>query len=75
MAKRLISPLRVNSLHFRKFICAKNIQVQLEIDTIGEWCVPVVYIGGISTALCVRGFDAQVFLVKNTAMGYRPKLL
>ena len=56
-------PPRVNI--FENSSCAKNIQVQLEIDTIGKWCVPVVYIGGIITALCARIFDAQVFLVKK----------
>ena len=53
----------------KKSPCAKNIQVQLEIDTIGKWSVPVVYIDGISTALCARVFDAQVFQVKNTTTG------
>ena len=49
--------------NFENSPCAKNIQVQLEIDTIGKWrYVPVVYIGGISTALCARVFHAQVFL-------------
>ena len=47
---------------FENSPCPKNIQEQLEIDTNGKY-VPVVYIGGISTALCARVFDAHVFLV------------
>ena len=39
------------------------------MDTIGKWSVPVVYIGGISTALCAMVFDAHVFPVKNNTMG------
>ena len=50
-------------------LAPKNIQVQLEIDTIGKWSVPVVHIDGISTAFCAKIFDAQVFLVKIPPWG------
>ena len=49
--------------------CAKNIQVQREIDTIEKFSIAVVYIDGISTVLCARVFDGHAFLVKITPWG------
>ena len=54
---------------FENSPCAKNIPQQLEIDKVGKWSIPVVYIGGIITALCAWVFDGQVFLLKIPPWG------
>ena len=58
-------------LHLQTFILRQKYPttIELEIDTIGKWSVRVVYIAGISTALCAMVIDAQVFLVKIITMG------
>ena len=53
MAKKLIftSPSKFFNI-FENSPCAKSIQLQLEIDKVGKWSIPVEYIDGIITALC-----------------------
>ena len=41
----------------------------MEIDKVGKWSIPVVYIDGIITAFYAWVFDWQVLLVKNTTLG------
>ena len=42
-------------LHFRNSPCAKNVPLQLEIDKVGKWSIPVVYMDGILLP-CMHGF-------------------
>ena len=48
---------------FENELCAKNIQLHLEIDTVRKLNIPVVQ--RISTALCAMVSDGQAFLVKR----------
>ena len=47
--------------------CAKNIPLQLEIDKVGKYSIPVV--DGLITALCAWLFDGHIFLVKIPPWG------
>ena len=57
MAKKLIFPSSSIFFSFEYLPCAKNIQLQLEIDKVGKLSIPVVYIDGNITALCAWVFD------------------
>ena len=70
MAKKQIFTSPSNFYHiFENSPCAKIFQLHLEIDKVGKWSIPVVYIDGIITALCAWVFDWQVILVKIPPWG------
>ena len=56
-------------LQFYKITLRQNIQLQLEIDTIGKWSIPVICIDAISTASCAVVFYKQVVLVITPPWG------